>query len=49
MGWMWRNLARLSADEAERRRFVAAARRAWESIGFAHLVRDLEEEFADAG
>ncbi|HEX8493663.1 MAG TPA: tetratricopeptide repeat protein [Pyrinomonadaceae bacterium] len=46
LGWTHRRLARLATDETERQQHIQAARTAWESIGFAHLVKDLDEEFS---
>ncbi len=43
-GTHWR-LARLSADESERRLHIKAARTAWLSIGFTDLVQELDNEF----
>jgi tetratricopeptide (TPR) repeat protein len=46
MGWVWRQLARLSSDEAEKSRLIEAARQAWRSLGRLDLVRSLEQEFS---
>jgi len=45
VGFIYRKLAWLAADESERDRLVEAARQAWESIDRPDLVQKLEEEF----
>lgn len=45
IGGAHRRLARVVTDDAARERHVKAAREAWRSIGFDHLVAKLDEEF----
>ena len=45
IGEIHQRLARIADSEAEKRSHVAAAREAWSSIGFDHLVAELDTEF----